>query len=310
MEQIVTLTMNPTIDKNTEVDHVVPERKLRCERPRREPGGGGLNVSRAIHRLGGTSTAVYVAGGPTGDVLQTLLDEEGLQHHPIAIEDWTRENVIVYETTTDQQFRFGMPGPALQEDEWERCLEDLADRLAGVAYLVASGSLPPGVPDSFFARLARLAHRTDTRLVVDTSGSALRQAAQEGVYLLKPNLRELAELMEQESIDEARMEAAAKALIGRGACDVVVLSMGASGALLVTSDRCRHLRSPTVSIKSRVGAGDSMVGGLVLALARGLDLPDAARFGIAAGAAAVMTPGTELCRRDDTERLYEQLRDG
>lgn len=307
MSPIATLTLNPTIDKNTRIERVLAEEKLRCEAPSREPGGGGLNVSRAVDRLGGDSRALYTAGGFTGDILQSLLDDEGIDQTPLAIDGETRENLIVYEMSTDRQFRFGMPGPELGPDDFAACLDAIRSLDPAPDYLVASGSLPPGVPDDAYAAVAEAARELGARPLLDTSGAALREAMDAGWYLLKPNLRELEQLADTSfETEEARIDAA-RNFIERGWCEVVVLSMGASGALLITADRAEHVHSPTVPINSRVGAGDSMVGGLVLALARGLDLDDAVRFGVAAGAAAVMTPGTELCRREDTEALFEKI---
>lgn len=310
MDRIVTLTVNPAIDKSTRVDQVVPERKLRCDEPRREPGGGGVNVSRAIHRLGGTSTLLYLAGGPTGDVLRRLLDAEGLDHRPIETEGWTRENLIVSESRSGQQFRFGMPGPQTREVEWTRCLDELAGLTPSPEYVVASGSLAPGIPDDFYRRVARVAARLGARLVVDTSGKALHEKAEGGAFLLKPNVAELQALVGEDVVGDEEQERAARKLIDDGRCEVIVLSLGSGGARVITSDACLHIRTPTVPIRSKVGAGDSMVAGIVLGLARGMELFEAARLGVAAGAAAVMTEGSELCRREDVERLYAEMDHG
>jgi 6-phosphofructokinase 2 len=307
MKTIVTLTLNPTIDKSAGIDRVVPERKLRCTSQRHDPGGGGINVSRAIHKLGGASLAIYTSGGPPGDLLRTLLDREEITHRAIPIEEWTRENVIIYESSTDQQFRFGMPGPKLKEAEWERCLEAISGLDQKPDYIVVSGSLPPGVPNIFYARVAALAKNLDARMVLDTSGEGLRPALREGVFLVKPNLRELSDLAGKEIENESDQEETAREMISHGDAEAIVISRGAGGALVVWADGAEHLRAPTVHIQSKVGAGDSMVGGLVLSLARGESLLNAARFGVAAGAAAVKTPGTELCRREDTEALYKQM---
>jgi 6-phosphofructokinase 2 len=307
MQTVITLTMNPTLDKSATVVNVVAERKLRCEPPRHEPGGGGVNVSRAIQRLGGESLALYPAGGPTGQMLQDLLDQEGLNHHPIPIENLTRQNLTVLEESTGQQFRFGMPGPMLRDAEWQRCLDELSGIDPKSDYIVASGSLPPGVAEDFYARVARLARDLGSRTLVDTSEEALCLAAREGVYLLKPNMRELRQLAGCEIKDESEQEAVAEEIVESGQAEVVVVSLGSAGALLVSSEGSERLRAPTVPIESKIGAGDSMVAGIVLGLARGQALPDAVRFGMAAGAAAVMTHGTELCRREDTERLYERM---
>jgi 6-phosphofructokinase 2 len=307
MPTIVTLTMNPAIDTSTSVEHVAPERKLYCQQPRHDPGGGGINVSRAIHKLGGVSLALYPVGGPTGEMLRHLLEQEKLTHYPLPIAEWTRENFVALDETSGQQYRFGMPGPTLQKAEWQQCLDTLSTLHPAPDYLVASGSLPPGVPTDFYERVVLWAREIGARTIVDTPGDAFRAAARAGVYLLKPNLRELSELVDQELSDEVQQEAAAMDLVQRGHSEVVVLSLGAAGVLLVSAAGCERLRAPTVPIQSKIGAGDSTVAGIVLSLARGQSLREAVTFGIAAGAAAVMTPGTELCRREDTERLYARM---
>ncbi len=309
MKSIVTVTLNPTIDKSASVSHVVPERKLRCKSPRYEPGGGGLNVSRAIRKLGGESKAVYLSGGLQGKRLQHLLDKEGLDHRPTEIEEWTRENLIVYEESTGQQYRFGMPGPNVSEKEWRGFLDELSALGNKPDYLVASGSLPRGIPEDFYARLARKCKKEDIRLILDTSGKALSLAVEEGVFLVKPNVDELKALAGRDDFeDESRLEEVARGLVRDGKNQVVATSLGAAGAMLVWDGKCERLRAPTVSIKSKVGAGDSMVAGIVLSLARGKSILESVWFGVAAGAAAVMTPGSELCRRHDAEQLFERIK--
>lgn len=307
---IATLTMNPTIDKGAKVDRVLAERKLRCHSLRYEPGGGGVNVSRAIRHLGGESIALYTSGGPPGEMLHALLESEGVEHRQIPVKDWTRENLIVFEETTGQQYRFGMPGPYLSEEEWRRALDALSALDPKPDYLVASGSLPPGAPNDFYARAAQLGKQIGARVIVDTSGEPLRLTAQGEVYLLKPNLRELGQLAGEPLTDEARVEQAAQNLLAEGHCEAVVVSLGAAGVMLVSREGSERLRAPIVPVVSKVGAGDSTVAGLVSSLARGWSLRDAVRFGVAAGAAAVMTPGTELCRREDVERLFDRMISG
>jgi len=307
MQTILTFTINPAIDASTTVDHVVPERKLRCGPPRFDPGGGGINVSRAIKRLGGESTALYTSGGFPGKMLQELLDAEGLCHLPIPIEGLTRENLHIYEESTGQQFRFNMPGATLTEAEWRQGLETLAAFRPKPGYVVFSGSLAPGVPVDFYAAAVRIAKRLGARVILDTNGESLRLAVQEGVFLLKPNFRELGQLAGTKAEDESRLEASAERLIADGRCEAVVVSLAAAGAILVTREGSERLIAPPVRAVSKVGAGDSMVAGIVLSLARGGSLREAARFGVAAGTAAVMQEGTQLCRREDAERLYAQM---
>lgn len=306
---IATLTMNPVVDKSCDTDRVLPDRKLRCSEPRFEPGGGGINVARAVRRLGGEAVAFYPAGGFAGRFFESLLEEEGVPHQSVATEEMTRVNLIVRETETGQQFRFGMPGPALKEGEWREMLNVLSHLTPFPAFLVVSGSLPPGVPAEFYREVAQLARQHAGRLIVDSSGDGLRHALDQGVFLVKPNLRELRQVVGAEELgEENEIIAAARQLVEQGRSAIVVVSVGRGGAVLVSKENCAWVRAPSVSIQSKVGAGDSMVAGITLTLARGGSERDAVCFGVAAGAAAVMTPGSELCRRTDTERFYEQVK--
>jgi len=308
MKDIVSLSINPTVDKSSTVDQVVAERKLRCTAPTFEPGGGGVNVSRAIKKLGGDSTLIYAAGGLAGGMLRGLLEDEGLTSRLVPIEGMTRESFAVLEESTGRQFRFGMPGPQVRMEEWEGALEEVAATAPQSGFIVASGSLPPGVPPDFYSQVAKVGKKGGSKVIVDTSGDPLKKALDEGVYLIKPNLREFRELLDRDLKEEAQIEAAAREVVAGGGCELLVISLGSAGALFVSRDAVAHMRPPTVSIVSKVGAGDSMVAGITLSLAKGWPSRDAVLFGIASGAAAVMTPGSELCRREDAERLYEKLR--
>ncbi|HPX60263.1 MAG TPA: 1-phosphofructokinase family hexose kinase [Deltaproteobacteria bacterium] len=307
MKKIVTITMNPSVDKSAHVAQVIGDRKLYCHSPRFEPGGGGVNVSRAIRKLGGDSLAMFPLGGPAGEHLKLMLQGEGLVFETIPSAGWTRENLVIQEENSGSQFRFGMPGAPMEVAEWQACLDRLASLENRPDYIVASGSLPPGVPDDFYARVAEIGRRLDARVIVDTTGDPLRRALDAGVFMIKPNIRELVEMANGSGSAEADPHQVAAGIVRSGRCQVVAMSMGAGGVLFVTADRHEHMRTPVVPFKSKVGAGDSMVAGTVLALARGKELRDAVRFGIASGAAAVMTPGSELCRREDAERLYSQM---
>ena len=308
MKEIVTLTMNPSIDVYSSVEHVTPDRKLRCSRPRHDPGGGGINVSRVVHTLGGKTAAVYPAGGPMGTLLEEALDQQGIEQHVISIGGWTRQNLVVLEEASGRQYRLDMPGPDMAADDLDRCLQEVATVCGDCSYLVASGSLPPGAPVDFYGLVARIARDKKSRLIVDTSGDALRHATDIGVFMLKPNAGELSRLVGRDLSTEDEQYQAAHEIIERGGTEAIVISLGAGGAVLVTKDGELEVRAPTVPIRSKVGAGDSMVGGITLALARGEFLQEAIRLGVAAGAAAVMTPGTELCRREDTERILEGMK--
>jgi 6-phosphofructokinase 2 len=304
---IVTLTMNPAIDVSASVDYVIPDDKLRCGPPTYEAGGGGINVARAIRRLGGDGLAVFPAGGPAGVLLATLLEAERVRHRAVPITGWTRENMNVAERVTRRQFRFVMPGPTLTEREWQAVLGELEALAPAPGFLVASGSLPPGVPDDFYARLARRLRDRGIKLVLDASGEPLRRAIGTGVYLLKPSLREFEELTGEHGCEETRLPVLARRLVDEGRCEILILSLGARGVFWMSAAERGRLAAPTVPVRSSVGAGDSMVAGVVLALARGRPLAEAIMLGVAAGAAAVMNPGTELCRAEDVERLYGEM---
>ncbi len=304
---LVTLTVNPAVDKSASVDRVVREDKLRCRNPERDPGGGGINVSRVLARLGGNTRAVYCAGGLAGDTLTALLSRESVPEQRIKISEETRENLTIIESSRGYQYRFGMPGPRLSDEEVQRALDAPFEGPEKPAWIVGSGSLPEGVPEDFYARLGARARAEGIRFAVDTSGEALKQALGGRPSLMKPNIRELASLAGTESLEGHQIGEEARRLVSEGKADYVVVSLGNGGAVVATADGWERLVAPTVSVKSRIGAGDSMMAAMVLRLAAGAPIGDAARYGVAAGSAAVITPGTDLCRREDVERLYASL---
>lgn len=303
MSRILTVTPNPALDVSTSTAEIRDTSKIRCAPARFDPGGGGINVARVVHRLGGECLALYPAGGATGARLRRLLDEEGVPSQSIEIAGDTRESFSVRERSTGRDFRFVLPGPELAPGEWQACLDAVAAHAASASHVVASGSLPPGAPVDFHARVARAARAAGSRAVVDASGPALAAALDEGVHLVKPSLRELRELTGEPLTSEADRLAAARRLVREGRAEVVALSLGAEGALLVTAGFA--LRAPPVQVEvgTTIGAGDSFVAGLVFALDRGEPLAEAFRTGMAAGAAALLRDGTTLCRAEDVARL-------
>ena len=306
MPEIITVTFNPCIDKSTTVAALVPEKKLRCTEPTFEPGGGGINVSRAIKKLGGESIAVYPAGGYSGKFLKTLLNREAIDCITIETSSHTRENLIVVDESTNSQYRFGMPGSKLIETEWRNCLNEI-EKLNEIKFIVASGSLSPGVPAEAFGELARLARKMNAKFIADTSGEALQHAVNQGVFLLKPNLNELSFLLNKKELRKEEVLIGARQLISRGGAEILVVSLGADGALLVTANESIQFIPPPIERKSTVGAGDSMVAGIVLSLALGKTIKEAVQFGVACGTAATMNAGTELCHRKDVEVIQPMI---
>jgi 6-phosphofructokinase 2 len=300
---IMTITPNPAIDLFTSTELLAPFRKLRCAAPLRDPGGGGVNVARVVHRLRGEVVAVFPAGGNSGALLSKLLLAEGTPISPIAAREETRQDVTVLEMSTSRQYRFILPGAVLDEGEWQECLRQVRDATPTPRFVVGSGSLPAGVPDDFYARLSRIAKATGARMVLDCSGGPLRAALREGVHLVKPNLREFEELVgEKLDTQEARIRAG-RDLISRGACELIALTLGRDGALLIAREFALRADGLPTKVSSVVGAGDSFLGGLIAALARDASVEDALRQGVAAGAAATLGAGTALCHRDDVMRL-------
>ncbi|HVM89075.1 MAG TPA: hexose kinase [Puia sp.] len=306
MSSIYTVTLNPAIDKSTSVNTLAPERKMKCTRPLFEPGGGGVNVARAIKKLGGEATALYLAGGYTGKFFTQLLSGEHVASEVVEISQHTRENLIVLDNSSNLQYRFGMPGPVIQEKEWKDLLHQV-EQITHVEFIVASGSVPEGVPLDIFARIAAIAKKKNAKFIVDTSGEALKQAVEEGIFLMKPNLGELGSLIGKEEISQDMIEKAAKELITKNHCKAIVVSMGSAGAMLVTNDEATVITPPDVKRESTVGAGDSMVAGIVLSLSKQKSLLEAVHYGVACGTSATMNWGTQLCNLKDVEKIYAAM---
>ena len=310
MQSILTVTLNPALDVTTAVDKLLPQQKLRCGEPRYHPGGGGVNVSRAIKELGGTSRAFIAVGGNTGEQLQALLARTG-----IACEFWplghgpeveSRFSLTVMEETTGLHYRFVLPGPAFGAGEGDRILTRLDELIAAdPGLVVASGSLPPGIPVDFYARLARIARERGAKFILDTHGEALKAATAERPYLIRLNPLEAQELVGGEA--EAAAHRLARSLIDRQMAEIAIVTLGDKGAIIGTAGREIEIVPPRVKVHSTVGAGDSFVAALTFGLASHWSLEDAARYGVAAAAAAVTTEATELCRADKVNAFLAQM---
>lgn len=304
---ILTLTLNPALDMASDVPHLIPDEKLRCTDPRLDPGGGGLNVSRAIHALGGESLALVALGGLTGDRLAELIRREGVMFLGITGPGETRQSLTVTETASGRQYRFMLPGPVWGAEDQERVFMLL--RAAGKpgGFAVISGSQPPGVPKNFPALLA--AAMAGMRVVLDTSGAALVEAVTNplpGLEVLRMDDDEAAQLAGHPLDSRSDTADFAQSLVHKGIARKVIVARGADGSVLSGAEERLFCKAPKVKLRSRVGAGDSFVGGYVLGLARGLTEAGALSQGVAAAAAAVMSEATELCRREDVDRLLPE----
>lgn len=305
--QIVTLTINPAVDISTSVKKMVPFTKMRCAGARRDPGGGGINVARVLKRLRAEPTAIYPAGGATGATLAALVQREAVRSIVIPTSNGTREDITVFDETTREQFRLVFPGAFLSESEWQQCLDAIARVSSQAAFIIASGSLPPGVPDDFYGRVARASNGA-AKVIVDTSGVSLKAALDVGVYLIKPNLREFRELAGINAADDFSLVEAGRRLFDRYRIDIIALSMGPGGGLLLTRDLALRAHGLAMEPVSVSGAGDSFLGAMVSSLAKGDTLDTALRYGIAGGSAALLNPGTELCLAEDVHRLASRVK--
>lgn len=303
---IITLTLSPSIDLAFQSDEIRPIRKNRSVEQSIDPGGGGINVARVLKELDLEACAVYLAGGPTGRVLNELVAKLDLPHRVIEIAGRTRISFTVIEEISGLEYRFVGEGCVLAEAEWQSALSVVRESDADC--IVASGSLPPGAPVDFFARVAAIAQSKGARLVLDTSGPALEAAISAGgIYLAKPSFGEFEALTHRKVESAAELADAAASLVARGGVESLAVTMGRDGALLAHRSGTLRLTGPRLKAVSAVGAGDSFVAGMTAALQRGQSVEDAFMLGMATGAAAVLTAGTQLCRREDVERFYAEV---
>ncbi len=311
MTPILTITLNPALDLATETEVVRPGVKLRCGPPRTDPGGGGINVARAVRRLGGAAFALVASGGATGAQLQALLAAEGVLTGLLAAPGDTRISLSVADGATGEQYRFMLPGPTWNAADVAISLSMLRSALSPGGYCVLSGSQPPGLGDGFPADFAETCAESGARLVVDTGGrplAALVAAPGPGVEVLRMNHEEAEELAGRVFSTPSETAGFAASLVAKGVARIVVVARGAEGSVMVTDGLRVQGVAPRVEVRSKVGAGDSFVAGLTLALARDLPADEALRHGVAAASAAVMTEGTALCTREDVEMLLPQCR--
>ncbi|SUG93164.1 6-phosphofructokinase 2 [Salmonella enterica subsp. enterica] len=244
MVRIYTLTLAPSLDSATITPQIYPEGKLRCSAPVFEPGGGGINVARAIAHLGGTATAIFPAGGATGEHLVALLADENVPVSTVDAKDWTRQNLHVHVESSGEQYRFVMPGATLDDDEFRQLEEQVLEIESG-AILVISGSLPPGVKVEKLTQLISAAQKQGIRCIIDSSGDALTAALALGdIELVKPNLKELSALVNRDLTQPDDVRKAAQELVQSGKARRVVVSLGPQGALGIDSENCIQVVPP------------------------------------------------------------------
>ena len=302
---ILTVTLNPAIDKSTVTDLIQPEAKQRCTDVLNEPGGGGINVSKALKKLQAASIALFPSGGHNGEMLKSLLTAAEIPFHSINSSVETRENWVVLEAETNHQFRFTFPGKSIEEQVIKNLIDDILSYSPG--YVVASGSLPPGLPDYFYGLIVKTANAVGAKCIVDTSGPALQALQGKNAFLIKPNTSELCKMLSVQTLQNNEVPDAAQQAVRDGFAELIAVSMGPDGAWLVTAEKKYFASAPIVKKKSTVGAGDSMVAGITYMLQQQQPLQQVINFGVACGSAATMNEGTQLFKLEDVQQLFEQI---
>lgn len=305
-ERIVTITLSPCIDKSTTVDRFVPEKKLKCSYPVLEAGGGGINVSKALKNFRTTSYCIYISGGYTGKILDNLVYHENLHAAPVHSQLFTRENFIVFENKTHLQFRFGMPVNKVSAAEWKQVISELNKHQA--EYVVLSGSIHSDVDKKFYDQLNAYVKRTGAKLVADTAGTALKNILENGAFLIKPNQNEFSGFYGKKILNREQIVVKARKLVSSGKIENVIVSLGGEGAVLVTNRGAWQFMPPKVKVRSTVGAGDSMVAGIVFQLEKGKSMEEAVKFGIACGTATTANKGMQLCSLQDAVKLTSKVK--
>jgi 1-phosphofructokinase family hexose kinase len=304
---IITLTLNPAVDQTVWVPHLEVAAVNRARQAHLDPAGKGVNVSRMAHRLGWPTIAFGFLAGEVGEIVRQALAAEGVAQQFIPIAGQTRINVTVVDDSSHAATSIFCPGPAVEPDHLQQLDAVLQFWLQAGRVLVLAGSLPPGIPEDAYARYIRLAHAQGIRTILDASGEHLRLGVEARPYAIKPNVAEAEELLGRRLPDLEAVVAGARELAARGIA-VVVISMGAQGAICVEGGRVWRATPPEVERQSTVGSGDSFVAGLAVALARGEGVEAGLRLGTAAGAATAATPGTELGSAEAVQALLPQVR--
>jgi len=304
---IATVTLNPSLDRTVTVEELVIDEANRWTSLRRDPGGKGINVSRVIHELGGKTVAYGFIGGIDGETLKHLLQQQGVPFDFTPIKGEIRSNFIITDLGTCHQTRIDAPGPHIMRHELQKLVQKVKHLSPKPDFLVFAGSVPPAVPADIYRQLIEAAKNNGIKTVLDSDNKWLKEGIKAKPNVIKPNVHEAEELLDKHLRSERAIVKALKLLIDRG-IEVAVISRGKEGLIAANGEKVIKAIPPQVDVRSTVGAGDSTIAGLVLKLNEGLGVDEACRWAVATGTAATLTPGTELCRREDVERLLSKVK--
>ncbi|QIS12527.1 1-phosphofructokinase family hexose kinase [Nocardia arthritidis] len=307
---ILTATLNPAVDTTFEVDRLVGEGKNRARVRSVRGGGGGINVARCVTRLGGSAMALHTAGREVGQLLNRLLDAEGLAHQPIEVGAETRNAFVVGEQFTGHSFHIVPDGAPLSAADTRRCMEAILAVAPRYPYLVVTGSVPSGFDENFCAELVERMRRYDTRIVLDIAGAQLRNVLRERAFLIRLDRREASALIGAPIDGFAAARAANEYLLDLGATVHAVTTVGALGAVYSNEEAHHRISAPPPPLppRSDACAGDSLIGALTYRLAAGASCLAACEYGVAAAAATVLLPGTDIFQRSTVDAFIAEVR--
>ena len=305
---IVTLTMCAVLEKSTTAKFIAPGKKILCRQPAFKPGGGGINVSRAMKRLGVDSTACFMADESNAQLMMDFFDAESIKYILLSSDKPPVERLVIKDETTKQQYIFDIPLEKIGKEFSEKALKLIGNVLSEADYIVVSGGLPPGVPSDFYAHVASVANKQNVKMILDTSGKPLLKAFEQKLYMIKTNLNEIASAVGKKILTGMELENVVIKLLKEKKCEIIVVSMSSKGAMMaVEGDDIEYIVPPVVDEVSPAGAGDSMTAGIMAGFSKGWSPPQAVRYGVAAGTAATMKPGSELCNKEDTDKIFAWL---
>jgi 6-phosphofructokinase 2 len=303
---IITVTFSPCIDKSVSIKKMIPESKLKCFDIESYPGGGGINVARVLTRFECDVTAFFPVHRNKISIFESSLNDEKVHYATIPTDHETRENIEVLDLSSNKQYRLVMPNNELSEEEWKICLLKIK-QFKKIDILVISGSMPLNCPATIFQELSKIAIAKKAKLIIDTSGKALKNAITEPIFLIKPNLEEFGVLIGKDNLTKSNLRNNAKKFMSEHKCENLVVSLGSKGAMLFNKSVVFDSKPPKVKIKSTVGAGDSMLAGIVYGLDNDLNLKECLNLGVALGTATTMKQGTELCSKEDVDMLLPKV---
>ncbi|PQJ72402.1 1-phosphofructokinase family hexose kinase [Polaribacter butkevichii] len=303
--KVVTLTINPALDKSAKVAEMTPFDKLECSDITYHPGGGGVNISRVLHRLAIDSHCLFPYGGKTGEHLKDLLKAQHINVFATPISIWTRENFAVFDEKTGLQFRFGMPTTPFNEVEMESVEKLINEQVENNDIFVISGSLPVGLPTDYYSKLIQNLTAKGVKVIVDTSGPVFNEVLKNELFLIKPNQKELARLAGVEAQTKEEQEAFALKMVADQIAQYVVVSLGKDGAFIAHKNGIDYVSAPVISVKSTIGAGDSMVAGLIYAITQNETPKNMLRWGVACGVSATLSEGSDLAHKINIDKILK-----